>query len=307
MAIKIHRKEEETKQVLEPEVLNAGGNASDSDGQKATVTGLENDDFLIKSNNIMSWLMENRRMVGFVVGVVVVVALGFIFFNNQAEKTAVKKSSFMTGAFETYTALTKDEAETLEKQREAYLKQQGIAAEADDILRVTYTVKDDQTRYVMIEKHLKDHVQKIPGEIVEPTAELMLAGAQAKIRSAADARPAYDKAAASSNADIRLFAMLGQAEMLVGEQKYDEALSMFDSIAAASPALSAYATFEKGRIHEIKGETDKAIAAYDRIIREFPNSGDDQKALARLRILTPDWANHMKAPAAPAPAAPMAL
>ncbi|MBQ1924612.1 MAG: tetratricopeptide repeat protein [Proteobacteria bacterium] len=311
MAIKIHKREEEAKPVLEPEVLNAGGNDGGEEAPKAAVTGLENDDFLIKSGNAMSWLMENRRMVGFVIGVLVIASLGFIFFRNQAENTAIKKSSFMTGAFETYTAMTQAQAEELERQRAAYLKQQGIAAESDDILHVTYTVRDDQTRYAMIEKHLKDSVQKIPGEIVEPTAELMLAGTQARIRSAAEAKATYEKAATSASADVRLFALLGEAEMLIGEQKYDEAIQKLDAVTAANISFSSYVALEKGRIYEIKGETNNAIAAYDHIIRDFPNSGDEQKALARLRILTPDWANHMKAAAAPvvpaAPAAPAAL
>ena len=95
--------------------------------------------------------------------------------------------------------------------------------------------------------------------------------------------------------------------MLIGQQKYDEALQMLDNIAAANVSFSAYTALEKGRIYEIKGETDKAIATYDHVIRDFSNPGDEQKALARLRILTPDWANHMKDKLAPVvPAAPVA-
>ncbi|MBR4984888.1 MAG: tetratricopeptide repeat protein [Proteobacteria bacterium] len=309
MAIKIHKREETEKQVLEPEVLNAGGNSDNNaaDAPKVSISGLEDDSFLLRSNNAMAWMMENRRMIGFVVGLLVIVSLGYIFFNHQAEKAAIDKSSFMTSAFETYTAMTQAQADELEKQREAYLKQQGIAAESDDILRVTYTVRDDQTRFAMIERHLKESVQKVPGETVEPTAELMLAGTQARIRDAAEAKNAYDKAAASTSPSIRFFAMLGQAEMLIGQQKYDEALQMLDNIAAANVSFSAYTALEKGRIYEIKGETDKAIATYDHVIRDFSNPGDEQKALARLRILTPDWANHMKDKLAPVvPAAPVA-
>ena len=297
MAIKI-RKQEENPQVLEPEVLPPEGEQEAAGEVK--LPGMD-DDFLRKSSSIMAWIMENRRMVIFVTVVIVAIAFGILGVTRFIESQATKRSSVMTDAFVTFTALTKDEAAELERQRMEYMKQQGIAADAPDILHTTYTVPDNHSRFVAIEKYLKESLVKYPGESIETTGQLMLAGTEAKLHPAAEVKPAYDKAMQSLSPDVQLFAMLGQAEMLVGEQKYDEAISLLDQINIKYPTFNSHVMLEKGRIYEMTGATDKAIEAYKAVFASN-HEKDQQKATIRLRYLTPDWSELIKTAAtAPAP------
>ena len=295
MAIKI-RKQEDNPQVLEPEVLPP-------DGEQGAVGEVKlpgmDDDFLRKSSSIMAWIMENRRMVIFITAVIVVIAFSILGVTRYIESQATKRSSVMTDAFVTYTALTKDEAAELERQRMEYMKQQGIAADAPDILHTTYTVPDNHSRFVAIEKYLKEALAKYPGEAIETTGQLMLAGTEAKLHPAAEVKPAYDKAMQSLSPDVQLFAMLGQAEMLVGEKKYEEALGVLDKIMVQNPTFTSHVMLEKGRIYEITGATDKAIDAYKAVFAS-DHQLDQQMATIRLRYLTPDWSELVKK-AAPAP------
>ncbi len=249
----------------------------------------------------MAWIMEHRRMVILVTSVIIVIAFSILGVDRFIESQATKRSSVMTDAFITYTALTKDEAAELERQRMEYMKQQGIAADAPDILHTTYTVPDNHSRFVAIEKYLKEALTKYPGETIETTGQLMLAGTEAKLHPAAEVKPVYDKAKQSLSPDVQLFAMIGQAEMLVGEKKYDEALSLLDQIMVENPAFTSHVMLEKGRFYEMTGATDKAIDAYKAVFASN-HQLDQQKAMIRLRYLTPHWSELTKQ-AAPAPAA----
>ncbi len=296
MAIKIHKKEAEAPKVLEPEVLPPSGSdakpaaASDNDVAGVKVPGLD-DNFLRTSGTVMSWLMEHRRMVILVVTLIIVASFGYLGVLRTKESIATSKSSIMTDVFFTYNSVTKDEAAQIEAARLEYLKSQGIGAEASDILRYSNPVPNDQARYAAIEKYLNETLPDYKGEAIHSAGSLMLAGSTAKIHPADKAHPAYNEAAASTSQDVKLFAMLGQAEMLVGEQKYSEAIAKLDEIMAFEPGFSSYATYEKARIYEISGDKDKAVDAYKAVITKFNQKIDQDRAQARLRILIPDWAN----------------
>lgn len=316
MAIKIRKKvaaeapaEEKKIEALEPEVLPPLGKEGDNtqaDTESNVVVPAMEDKFLMTSNNVMSWLMEHRRAVGACIAAVLIVAFAWIGANALMEKAAIEESAFMDEAFVTYTALTKAQADELEAARMEYMKSQGIAADAPDILRVTYSVPDDKQRHAVIAKYLEGEIPNHNGEKIGQSAQLMLAGSMAKNMNNAKAEAAYQAAFASESQDVRLFALLGQVEMLIGAKKWDEALSKLDEMMMQNPSFSSYATLEKGRIYEMKGATDEAIKAYHQVLNEFSQPADQQTALARLRYLTADWASHVKQ-TAPVPSAPVAL
>ena len=307
MAIQIRRKEEE-KKVLEPEVLSAGGNADAAeeeggaqDGSSVKLPGME-DEFLKKSSSAMAWLMEHRRMVILVAVLLVGVAFLYIGIQRAKESAAESRSNVLSPAIVTYTLPTRAQADAIEAQRQAYIESQGIAAETKDILKFTETIPDDRTRYAVIEKHLSTNLPSLAGEAVETTGRLMQAGVSARLRAPADAAAVYAQAEKSASADVRLFAMLGEAEMRIGEKNYAQALAIYDNVMSANAGMSSYATLEKGRIYELMGDKDKAIAAYAQVMREFNQPLDQAQAVKRLRFLTPDWATYSAAPAAPAAA-----
>lgn len=318
MAIKIRKRveaaapvEEQKIEALEPEVLPPEGQEGEDSqavdtGSTVNVPGME-DKFLSTSNNVMAWLMEHRRAVGGIVGFLVLVALiwnGVIYMN---EKSATEKSMVMSDAFVTYTALTKAQADEIEAARMEYMKSQGIAADAPDILRVTYTVPDDQKRHAAISQHLENELPKYAADQISASGQLMLAGSKSMIQDATKASAAYDTAVKNSTSkDVQLFAKLGQVEMLIGAKNYDGAIAKLDEIMKENATFSAHVMLEKGRIYEMTGKTSEAIAAYDEVANGLGKPEDQQAALSRLRVLTPDWASRSKA-AAPAPQAKVAL
>lgn len=295
MAIKIRKRVEEEKrpEALEPEVLQPGGEPA-ADVSNVAVPGMD-DKFLETSGSMMSWLMEHRRMVILVACVVVVAAFSWLGIRHGMEVNATSLSQNLSDAFVTYSAITKAEAQEIETAREQYLKSQGIAADTTDILRFTYSVPDDRARFAMIEKYLSATLPNLEGKEVGISGELMLAGAMARLSHRDGAAAAYEAARASRAPDVVMFADLGSIEMLLDAQKYDEAIARLDALMDRHPGMSAYATLQKGSIYELTGARDKAIAAYDKVIREFGQERDKAIATSRLRYLTADWREHLQA------------
>lgn len=318
MAIKIHKKSEEEKkiQALNPEVLPPEGetlNAAQEQTDMPNTDGIKapemNDKFMMRSSSAMSWLIENRRMVTLVIGVILAIAFIFIGIQKHAESVATEQSSkLLSDVLISYNAPTEELAKQINEERERYLKSQGIAAEADSALKFAITVPNERLRFIGIQQYLSKELgeKKFENTPIEKTGYLMLAGAVSRLSPAAEAEAVYHTASSSNNSDVKLFSMLGTAEMLVGQQKYDEAMALYDQIAINSAAFTSYVRFEKARIYEIKGAIQDAIAQYDLILRESGDVAAKTRATSQLRLLTPDWASHVPAQAAPEqPKAPL--
>ena len=301
MAIKIRKKvdkvetEKDSQKVLEPEVLPPEGEEDEPNvntgnaNLNVQLPGME-DNFLKKSNSAMEWLLEHRRAVIGIAAFVLIVAIAVIGVQRANERAAEDDSSVLTNAFTAYTAMTKAQADEWEKMQTEYMKSRGIAAEAPDILHVEYSVPDEHTRYVGISNYLSESLPKLGDKPVAVTGQLMRAGAIARISGSEVAEPAYQMAADSLDKNVSLFGKLGKIEVLVGEKKYDEALSMLDALANDNnyASLYSYLTLEKARILEITGKTEEAIKSYTEVL-EMNRKQDEQIALERLRVLTPDW------------------
>ena len=298
MAIKIRKKVEQEKKVLEPEVLPPEGAEPESAADGAAELGVKvpeiNDNFLRTSGTMMQWILEHRRMVILCVTLVVIVAFSFVGFNHYKESQATAESSKLTDVFDAYLASTKAQAEQITRDSEAQINSQGIAGNMEDVLRPQNVVPDDHIRYVAIEDHLKKTLPELPQETIGKSGKLMLAGVTARLHDDAAAAPIYAELASAPNADVALFGQLGEAEALAGQKKYEEALKVLDQIIAKNPKFSSYITVEKGRIYENMGQIDNAIQAYDDVLNKFNQPDDQAKAMARLRYLTPDAASHLK-------------
>lgn len=297
MAIKIRKKVEQEKKVLEPEVLPPEGAAPESadDGAELGVKVPEiNDNFLRTSGTMMQWILEHRRMVVLCIAILVLVAFSFVGFRYHSESQATERSSKLTDMFDAYLALTQAQADQITRDSEEQVQSQGIAGNLEDVLHPKNVVPDDHIRYLAIEDHLKKTLPELAQEDVGKSGKLMLAGVTARLHDDATAAPIYVELANSQNADLALFGQLGEAEALVGQQKYDDAIKVYDQILAKNPKLSSYITLEKGRLYENMGQTDNAIQAYDDVLNKFNMPDDQAKAMSRLRILTPDANAHIK-------------
>jgi len=288
MAIKVRKKIEqapEVSPVKEAEVVDSGA------PEVNVKVPVMDDRFLRASGSAVTWMMENRRMIFFVAGLVVAVCIGAIAFAYSKEASAVQRSSLLTNVFVTLDAPTEEEAQYIEAKREMQRAQMGIAANADDILRISYRVPDDRRRFQALHDYFVDIQTKLSGTSLAAPAALMQAGIAMRVGVLDVARAGYDKASQSTQEDIRLFGLLGKAEVLLDEKKFDEALAVYDAIIALNPGFASFATLSQGQIYELSGQIDKAISAYQSVIRDFGQTGDHRTALARLRLLTADWAS----------------
>ncbi len=299
MAIKIRKKAEEEKviQADNPEVLPPEGKIEDV-AEEVKIPGLD-DRFLATSGSALQWIMEHRRMVIFASCVVIAGAFAWLGVGYAREASMTSKSEVLTKSFITYSALTDNEAQELEAARKQYLARQGIAADTADVLKSSYTVPDDKTRFAAIERNLSQELPNYGGDLIATTGQLMLAGAQARLNHAEDAKKSYISAAKSNLKDVKVFAEFGQIELLLNDKNYADAVALLDDIMKQYPGLSAYATLEKGRIYEMAGNPDKAIAAYAQVSREFGQETDKATAAARLKYLTKDWESYVTPAVAP--------
>lgn len=294
MAIKIRKKIEVAKDkapVLEADLVESGEDLN------VRVPEM-NDSFLTTSHTIIDWMMEHRRLLLFVATMVVLLSAAYVAFRYQQESKVVARSSVLSDALVTYGAMTTEEAKTLEAMAAKQLADQGIAATSTEPLRVSYSVPSETLRYEAIVKHLSQELEAHSGSGVADLGHLMLAGSLMRLSRAEEASVVYGQLRKSTREDVRLFALLGTAESLVGAGKHDEAVLVYDEIAAISGSYGSFAALSKGRLYESIGERDKAIEAYSTVMHEFGQASDQQVAMGRLRLLTPDWAQRIGGQAA---------
>ena len=301
MAIQVRKKENRVQEVevKEPEVVEAG--APNVDVKLPPMT----DKFLMTSGSALAWMMEHRRMIILVIAVVVVVCLSLIGVMNKQENEKVSKSSILSTVFVTLQAPTKAKAEEQDAQAKADFERKGIAAETNSYLKYEYTVPDDETRFKGIKKYLNDNMHEFDNTELVPMAQLLLAGAATHIGDTDTATAAFAKSQAGS-ADLKLFALLGEAETLTQAKQYTEAIAKYDEIDRLAAGYGSYIKLAQGNIYEIMGDKENAIKAYTTVFRDYDYDADHVIALTRLRLLTPDWQQLTLPAAQPVPVMPPA-
>lgn len=304
MAIKIKKKaEREAQKALEAEVLpsdvlpignpRTAGDDNNKDTENSAdevkLPGME-DKFLQKSGSAMQWLLEHRNAVIGYVSAGIVLALAIIMIINAQERSAERDSSLLSQALNTYIAPTEDEAKLIDEQREAYMKSQGIVSNDFEPLKISHKVKDDPTRFALIAKGITDGTPALGQKQIASTGQLALAGAASRLKKFEPAAKAYENAGKNHNSDVSLFGKLGSVEILIHKNDLDAAISLLDHIANDNqyPGFASYATLEKARVLEMKGDNEKAIQTYTQVLN-LNRQADIQQATARLRFLTPDW------------------
>ncbi len=300
MAIQVRKKENNTAQQVEAkeaEVVAAG--TPDVSVKLPPMT----DKFLMTSGTAMSWMMENRRMIILCVSVVVVVCLGIIGAMKIQENAKVEMSSKLSTVFATLHAPTKAEAEALNERAKAEFERQGISADTNDYLRFDYVVPSDEERYAALKTYMGTTIGEVEGTELLPSAQLLLAGVATHSGDLTMADAAYKKAESGSK-DIRLFALLGEAENLTQNKKYQEAIAKYEEIDRMSAGYGSYIRLAQGNLYELMGDKENAIKVYTSVFRDFNHDTDHNIALTRLRLLTPEWKTLTLAPAAQPVAAP---
>lgn len=297
MAIQVRKKENKNEQieVKEAEVVEAG---TPVDVKLPPMT----DKFLMTSGSLMAWIMEHRRMIIFFVALTVIVCLSIIGAMQLNEKSKVDLSANLSTVFVTLHAPTEAEAQAENEKAKAAYEQKGISADTNDYLRYEYTVPSDEERFKALKAHLSSSIGAFDGTELSPAAHLLLAGIATHDGDMDTAKNAFDKVRAGSQ-DLRLFALLGEAENLTQNKQYKEAIDKYDEIDRLAAGYGSYVKLAQGNLYETMGDTAHAIEAYTSVIRDFNYETDHTIALTRLRLLTPDWKTLTLPPQPSAPSA----
>ncbi|MCG3172698.1 MAG: Beta-barrel assembly-enhancing protease [Myxococcota bacterium] len=102
---------------------------------------------------------------------------------------------------------------------------------------------------------------------------------EARIWEFAEREFAKAKSLGGDNIIIQLFL----ADHLLRQDKKNDAVKLFDKVDAARPG-GLWVTLARAEIHEAAGDTDKAIAAYEKALTRSPNVAGLHRKLAKLYL-----------------------
>ncbi len=286
MAIQIRKKESAPQEALldvkEAEVVGPGE-------PDANVKVPEmNDKFLMSSGTIVEWLMKNRRMVTLVITIIVVVCLSCIGYLKIQENGRVDRSALLDQAFTTLEAPTESVAKMTEEAIAQQNREAGLGLNDENVLHYSYTVPNDKVRFTAIQKNLEETAPSLAGTELEDFVTLFLAGTSSQLNDSAKANANFAKTENSANADIKLFSLIGEADLLLSDKKYDEAIAKYNVIASMGSAYVSFANMQQGRIYELQGDVPKAVAMYVKVFKN-PRQENHADAENRLRLLDPNW------------------
>lgn len=291
MAIKIRKKvdspETTEQQSLSPEIVDEEQDLSNA----IRIPDKAMDDrFVRTSGTLFSWVLENGRKIALVAAIIVICVIAIVIFSRSKESDIAEKSTVLGDALITLRAPTQEQANADLALQQARLQQQGIAADTQEVLAFSYTVPNDQVRREVIYDHLQKSVPVFKGQAIQIPVELMSAGFAMQLGKIEEAQRDYNSAATTTDEDIRLFAQLGQANILAGQGNYEEAIKVYEEIQSSSGSFYAsFATLNIARLYEESKNNEKAIQAYTKVVKEYNQPSDVHAATERLKLLTPKW------------------
>lgn len=201
------------------------------------------DEFLTVSSKILKFIAEHKIVVTSVLGIIVAVGIiiaGTYFFLNRAENKAF---AMLDNAVMKYKLNLKDKG----------------AAEA------LKGVNEDFQRI------LDKYARRKGGKLTEIVFANICFDAGEFDRSI----ELYKKTLEDfeSQPSIKNLALNGLGYAHEAKNEYDTAAGYFEMIASASnPVMKTDAFFNMGRLYALAGNMDKSMAAYEKIITEYPES-----------------------------------
>jgi TolA-binding protein len=134
---------------------------------------------------------------------------------------------------------------------------------------------------------LQEVISAYPSSDAAVTARYEAAGQLLALGRAADAEQMYRDVIARNSAVYTPGARLGLAQALAAGEKYDEAITTLNEVAAAPDAAVPVdgVLMHLGHTYAKAGKPQDAAAAYKRVTDEFPDSVYASDAKQRLAVL----------------------
>lgn len=240
------------------------------------------DAFVLTSEKVFTWIEHNARWIGIVIGVVVVLSLGWIGYGFWESSRELKAAEAI---YKAEAELKTVEAKISEERSKLAEGQDKKKAATPDQLRPTDYVKDFAPSVAKIKEQIKANGNTKAGLV----SALKISYFLMQQKQYQEALAVLDLTTYKpSNKDVLGgFWLMHRGLTYLENQKTDEAIAAYETVTKAS-ALKEFhpeALLKLGVAYEVKGDKTKAREYYQRLESEFPNTEASTSAQQYLRLL----------------------
>jgi tetratricopeptide (TPR) repeat protein len=253
----------------EAEALKALEEASAELGVTAPVEEL--DQFLVTGTQSVSWAAHNQNLVLVGIGAILVVALIGVFIMEQRKEGRIDDARGITEAIAIMEAPVGEE-KALDLSGNSKPKKEDLKYDTQ------------QAKFTALAQKIDGWSAERPDAAGAPMGKLIKARAAFGLGKFDEAAALYQGWLSENPASpSRPFVMQAYASTLAAQGKTDDAIKALDDLKALDKdAYGEWAAWQTGVFHESAGNKDKARAAYEALIKDYPESG--RLELARMRL-----------------------
>lgn len=231
---------------------------------------LKQNEFAVTTAKLAGSVTENRRQILMIGGAVVLVAAivgGYFYFQKQRDDAATA----LFGA-----ALTIETAQVVPAPTLPMATQQAG------------TYPTEQARGEAALAAYQKVIDAYPNHEAGLAARYHRAGVLLGLGRAQEAETAYAEVAGQAGSSITgATARLGQAQALVVQKKFDDAIKVLTDLSGQRDSALPMdgVLMELARVNQQAGKTEDARAAFKRVVDEFPQSGYAGEARQQLAAI----------------------
>ncbi len=252
----------------------------------ATIKGP--DAFQSTSARVLQWIEENARVVGAVIGLIALVAIGYAgyaFLNSQAETKAAEQ------IYKNEAELKKTESKIREERAKKMQEMAGLTGKNKapsvpnpDLIRPVDFAKD----YAAIVTQLKADLKANAGTRAAAVSALNLSYFLVQQKQFQEALDVLKIPKAPPGGDLLGgFWRMHYGLVLLENSKPEDALSFYNEVIASDKLKPFHpeAMLKLGIAYEMKGDPTKARETYEKLGRDYPNTEASNSATQFLRLL----------------------
>ncbi len=250
MAIKIKKRGEKSEEVVLDPLLDTP------------------DQFLQTADTSLSWASQNQQKIIVGVGAAVVLVLVGVFMLNHFQQKSADRSAALTAALDVLVAPVGEETEVDAKKKGPRFV-------------------SEQDKYKSLGEKADVVLAEYGGTPAAELATIMKARASFGAGKFDEAAGLYKKwLDAHPTHSERAFVLQAMATAQAAAGKADEAVATLQSLKGLDAAtFGELADVQAGQVYEAAGQKDKAKAAYEAVIKAYPDSSQLETVKMRLDLL----------------------
>ncbi len=228
----------------------------------------EPDVFFQTADKSVGWAADNQSLIIGAVGFVIVALLVSFFLIQNSRNNAIERSDSLTAALDVMSGTVGDDAAPNPNANNANIKRFSTS-------KAKYTELGAKADAV-----LSNH----GGEDVAQLAGVMKARAAFGLGNYDEAITLYEGwLSANANSDEKPVVLQALAAAQAAGKKNDAAIATLEKLKALdADTYGEMASYQIGQIYEAAGQKDKAKAAYEELIKSYPDS--KQLEYVKMRI-----------------------